>query len=865
MTALKHPIRHDPMPPDGASIGSPHIGAQHLRAQPDVPDPSWHERNGQRYRLVDHGNGRVSAGIKHPGEDGYGQVGYLSHFDDGEIKNTWVHPAHRRNGVATALLAYARQQHPDLGIHHSTNLTEDAKAWMAHSAARFTPTKRIFTHTCGLDHRLFDERQKLRPEVRGYVMASISQFFRSYGERYRGWAHWCRVYFAGSEASEWTSESLEGNNDFDVLLGIEYDRFRAATGSTQSDQQITDELNAALHADSTTWGADVWISIDGVPTGPWDRTTYINPQSWDIRRIKPYAAYEVGEGRWVVKPPHLPHWSLSDFPKTVVATLRAAETYAKSVLKLPEPERTQQGAALFTAWHEDRSRAFSERGQGWFDIANLREKWMDQEGLWAQLVDCAHRAKEGLDLAAVDWSNTPPGYTASLPKTQKCKYCDKQATKRVIHSEGMAYIPACPDHLDKAKADAAKSVPYGEPDPSNINAIRPIAVTMPYIRNNSGMRQHAPSGFGQEHEPWGRYMSPHQGHVPEGWEHGSVDFDNPLHVEHNGGEWKQQLSEQHGGATGKDLSRALLVKGHDAVITHDQHGIGEMVDLRPRGQRGHRVEAAYADYVRDAWNRKAEQPEWDEKTKAQFRQNGEEDYRYHSGTTKHHQGDDWPGVGWVKTDKIAQYRDRDPDKPEHWLGGKGGSSERIINSLREGFRNGEGWEHPIQLHYHPGSNTTWMGEGNHRLRAAELEGHTHVPVTVRLDRHRPNQGKPFEGEAKHDFQLPEEDNGRIHPKHLLPSDWLASEQHKTARGGPVEATQTKTVMITPMLFVGAEIPPGLQHWKRVSSPQEALSATEAGYTAILPPNAWMAVLTVLQAWGVSRRDAEDRIRFVRGQ
>lgn len=41
--------------------------------------------------------------------------------------------------------------------------------------------------------------------------------------------------------------------------------------------------------------------------------------------------------------------------------------------------------------------------------------------------------------------------TKALPKRQKCKYCTEQATKRIIHAEGMAYVPVCEDHLAKGK------------------------------------------------------------------------------------------------------------------------------------------------------------------------------------------------------------------------------------------------------------------------------------------------------------------------------------------------------------------------------------------------------------------------------
>jgi hypothetical protein len=81
-------------------------------------------------------------------------------------------------------------------------------------------------------------------------------------------------------------------------------------------------------------------------------------------------------------------------------------------------------------------------------------------------------------LADVQEQMNPSRITAAaedhLPPHPKCKYCSAPATKRILHSEGMAYIPVCDDHLDKGKADAAACVPYGDPDPSNINWIHDI-------------------------------------------------------------------------------------------------------------------------------------------------------------------------------------------------------------------------------------------------------------------------------------------------------------------------------------------------------------------------------------------------------
>lgn len=159
---------------------------------------------------------------------------------------------------------------------------------------------------------------------------------------------------------------------------------------------------------------------------------------------------------------------------------------------------------------------------------------------------------------------------------------------------GAPWFRTSPENVGELTHIHDPTQPFGQPRrkrTSHIHSERIGKVQFPYLRNNGGMR-HVP-GFDQETEPWGRYMSPDadEHHLPlqQGWERGQVDFDNPLYVPHNYGAWKQELSQAHGGLTGQALSDALLAKGHDGVVTHDKYGIGEIVDIRPKNQRGHRV------------------------------------------------------------------------------------------------------------------------------------------------------------------------------------------------------------------------------------------------------------------------------------
>lgn len=76
----------------------------------------------------------------------------------------------------------------------------------------------------------------------------------------------------------------------------------------------------------------------------------------------------------------------------------------------------------------------------------------------------------------------------ALPAQQKCKYCDAPATKRILHSEGMAYIPTCDNHLDKGKKDAMACVPSGKPDPSNINSITDLSELIDLAMTKDGRK-----------------------------------------------------------------------------------------------------------------------------------------------------------------------------------------------------------------------------------------------------------------------------------------------------------------------------------------------------------------------------------------
>jgi GNAT superfamily N-acetyltransferase len=54
-----------------------------------------------------------------------------SNINGGLIYKTYVSGPHRRKGLATAMLDYAREKHPDMEIRHSNALSDDGRAWRA--------------------------------------------------------------------------------------------------------------------------------------------------------------------------------------------------------------------------------------------------------------------------------------------------------------------------------------------------------------------------------------------------------------------------------------------------------------------------------------------------------------------------------------------------------------------------------------------------------------------------------------------------------------------------------------------------------------------------------------------------------------
>lgn len=227
------------------------------------------------------------------------------------------------------------------------------------------------------DQRLFDG-SKLRPEVRQEVLGRVGDWFEHNG--YQDWREWLRVYFAGSQAAKWLDKDGKGNGDFDVLLGIHWPVFREAhpEAAGKNDLQVTTAMTDGLWHHANVDNLYVTLA-DGQRVGPFNQTYFCNPVAWDIKKLHPYAAYDVTADKWAVEPLKVADdWGPDKLPKSYWGYADSLVKEIEAIGGLPPEERARMASNLWEEIHTHRSDAFSDGGKGLFDISNIIEKYLDQ-------------------------------------------------------------------------------------------------------------------------------------------------------------------------------------------------------------------------------------------------------------------------------------------------------------------------------------------------------------------------------------------------------------------------------------------------------------------------------------------------------
>jgi hypothetical protein len=114
-----------------------------------------------------------------------------------------------------------------------------------------------------------------------------------------------------------------------------------------------------------------------------------------------------------------------------------------------------------------------------------------------------------------------------------------------------------------------------------------VPATLYYMHNTEPAPKMYNGEFGTDIEPHGRYLTERDSadiHVQSKYEYGSVSFRRPLVLPFGGmyrdpTNWKCVLSAHYGGKKGRSLSNAVVKDGYDGIITYDEYGSSEIVDI----------------------------------------------------------------------------------------------------------------------------------------------------------------------------------------------------------------------------------------------------------------------------------------------
>lgn len=201
----------------------------------------------------------------------------------------------------------------------------DAGKWPIPMGGQFAQPK---SH---LDPAIFDADEVMHPWIRDTILSRLKASIPDWYPR-------CRVYLAGSLASYWWDTP-----DFDVLVGLRADRETCA--------QVTEELRETFNSPEFIFPGK------GAELGAVDLTGYVNPNSYDIRKIKPYAAYELVSNTWFIHPSHT-SFHLSQNFWTHAQRLADQADDALNQKNIPACQ------SIYDKIHSDRNEAFSPLGGG---------------------------------------------------------------------------------------------------------------------------------------------------------------------------------------------------------------------------------------------------------------------------------------------------------------------------------------------------------------------------------------------------------------------------------------------------------------------------------------------------------------------
>lgn len=246
-----------------------------------------------------------------------------------------------------------------------------------------------------LDPRLF-EGDSFRPEVRNWILKTLYEYWKHHFDNAQAWS---TVWLAGSGISyQWAAD--RSNGDLDVLIGVDFPSFYANNQKYVglSESEVADVFNRSFKDE--LWPSTAHVDFgtlfgNGKGTGGFEVTFYVNPGSTDIRDINPYAAYNLTDNSWTVRPPVLPEKPGSLYPQGYWDQVHSERTLANGMidkynslsdsLKSVNPGDPgwvnglhqmgliiDQARAMFDDIHLGRKQAFAPGGSGYGDFHNFR-------------------------------------------------------------------------------------------------------------------------------------------------------------------------------------------------------------------------------------------------------------------------------------------------------------------------------------------------------------------------------------------------------------------------------------------------------------------------------------------------------------
>lgn len=258
-----------------------------------------------------------------------------------------------------------------------------------------------------LDPHLFDG-EHLKPHVRETINNLLMEYLDS---RYHNASSYVMVWLAGSGISyQWASD--RGNGDLDVLFGIDYSKFVTDNPEFQymDRQEITEAIDNDLKKNLWPYTSRMPFYIEDkeqYTSQMYEITFFLNNNIEDsphaIVNIHPYAAYNVTEDTWTIKPSapgNIPYEYPKEYEEKAQDNLKQTEQlvarheYLMQQLAMtsknsPQWHNYQSSMTLLMQYirtmydeiHLGRKKAFSDNGEGYGDFYNYQWQAAKRDGI----------------------------------------------------------------------------------------------------------------------------------------------------------------------------------------------------------------------------------------------------------------------------------------------------------------------------------------------------------------------------------------------------------------------------------------------------------------------------------------------------